>query len=208
MFVGCSSLTSLDLSHFDTSNVTDMRNMFDGCSSLTTIYCNEDWSEVERTYSGNMFTGCEKLLGGRGTAYDAAHVDLAYARPDSPENPGYFTLNLTPQVILTADRVAYFTNIDATYSAGDTYNGQGVLAAVTIDVYSNVNNQNYFVLRGLTTPVKVIFESSFSNVRPTSTKNWFHSFADLTVIEGLENLNTSNVKTMRCMFYGCSGLTA
>ena len=35
MFNGCSSLTSLDLSSFDTSNVTNMNNMFNGCSSLT-----------------------------------------------------------------------------------------------------------------------------------------------------------------------------
>ena len=114
----------------------------------------------------------------------------------------------TPQVILTADRVAYFTNIDATYSAGDTYNGQEVLAAVSIDEYSNVTNQNYFVSKGLTTPVKVIFEPSFSSVRPTSTRYWFRSFVDLTAIEGLENLNTSNVTSMYGMFWGCSGLTS
>ncbi|MDY5586311.1 MAG: InlB B-repeat-containing protein, partial [Eubacteriales bacterium] len=35
MFYYCSSLTSLDLSNFDTSNVTDMELMFCGCSSLT-----------------------------------------------------------------------------------------------------------------------------------------------------------------------------
>ena len=37
MFSGCSSLTTLDLSNFNTSSVTDMGNMFDGCSSLTTL---------------------------------------------------------------------------------------------------------------------------------------------------------------------------
>ena len=36
MFRGCSSLTSLDLSSFNTSNVTDMQYMFYSCSSLTT----------------------------------------------------------------------------------------------------------------------------------------------------------------------------
>ena len=34
MFDGCSSLKSLDLSSFNTTNVKDMRFMFDGCSSL------------------------------------------------------------------------------------------------------------------------------------------------------------------------------
>ena len=37
MFNGCSSLESIDLSSFNTSNVTDMRWMFDECSSLKSI---------------------------------------------------------------------------------------------------------------------------------------------------------------------------
>ena len=37
MFSKCSSLTNLDVSRFDTSNVTSMSCMFDGCSSLTTL---------------------------------------------------------------------------------------------------------------------------------------------------------------------------
>ena len=38
MFEGCSSLTTLDLSGFDTSNVTgSMGSMFEGCSRLTTL---------------------------------------------------------------------------------------------------------------------------------------------------------------------------
>ena len=37
MFYGCSSLISLDLSHFDTSNVEEMNNIFDGCISLEYI---------------------------------------------------------------------------------------------------------------------------------------------------------------------------
>lgn len=37
MFFGCNSLTSIDLSNFDTSNVTDMNNMFHGCKALTSL---------------------------------------------------------------------------------------------------------------------------------------------------------------------------
>ena len=37
MFNNCSSLTSLDVTHFNTANVTNMRNMFSGCSSLTSL---------------------------------------------------------------------------------------------------------------------------------------------------------------------------
>ena len=34
MFYGCSSLINIDLSNFNTNNVTDMNDMFNGCSSL------------------------------------------------------------------------------------------------------------------------------------------------------------------------------
>ena len=37
MFSGCKSLTSLDLSTFNTSNVKDMVSMFAGCSSLSSL---------------------------------------------------------------------------------------------------------------------------------------------------------------------------
>ena len=37
MFYECSGLTSLDLSNFNTSNVTSMNYMFHGCSALQTL---------------------------------------------------------------------------------------------------------------------------------------------------------------------------
>ena len=37
MFSDCSSLTNIDLSNFNTNNVTNMGGMFCGCSSLTNI---------------------------------------------------------------------------------------------------------------------------------------------------------------------------
>lgn len=56
MFSGCSSLTSLDLSNFDTSDVVDMSNMFSGCSSLTNLdLSNFDTSNVVDMF--NMFSG-------------------------------------------------------------------------------------------------------------------------------------------------------
>jgi surface protein len=92
MFSGCSGLTSLDLSHFDTPKVIDMIKMFNGCSALTSIYVGNGWNTDAVTYSKWMFTGCTNLVGGRGTAYDENHVDVAYAHIDGgPSNPGYFT---------------------------------------------------------------------------------------------------------------------
>ena len=46
----------------------------------------------------------------------------------------------------------------------------------------------------------VVIESSFAVVRPTSTHLWFEGFTALSSIQGMENLNTSEVTTMRGMF--------
>ena len=92
MFYGCSQLTSLDVSSFNTAQVTNMTGMFRSCTGLVTIYAGSEWSTAAVTSSGNMFTSSSSLVGGRGTTYDANHVDAAYAHIDGgTSNPGYFT---------------------------------------------------------------------------------------------------------------------
>ena len=61
MFEGCSSITSIDFSNFDTSQVTHMGNMFRNCSSLTSIIglSNFNTSSVERFT--RMFNGCGNI---------------------------------------------------------------------------------------------------------------------------------------------------
>ena len=88
----CQSLTSLDLSSFNTSQVISMSSMFDHCANLRTIYVGDGWNTAAVTISQDMFNNCTSLVGGQGTAYDANHVDAAYAHIDGgPSNPGYFT---------------------------------------------------------------------------------------------------------------------
>ncbi|WP_081835022.1 BspA family leucine-rich repeat surface protein [Bacteroides sp. Ga6A1] len=53
----------------------------------------------------------------------------------------------------------------------------------------------------------VVFDNSFKNARPESCRYWFAGFRSLTKIEGISNLNTSNVTNMYGMFYNCKSLT-
>ena len=53
----------------------------------------------------------------------------------------------------------------------------------------------------------VIFDKSFSNCHCIeSTYSWFYRLEKLTLIKGLNNLDTSKVTNMSCMFYRCSSL--
>ena len=58
------------------------------------------------------------------------------------------------------------------------------------------------------TTTRVVFDASFRDFRPTTTAKWFYDCKALKQIEGMEYLNTSEVKDMSKMFYGCSALTA
>ena len=50
---------------------------------------------------------------------------------------------------------------------------------------------------------KAVFAPSFAEARPTTCAYWFGSCKKLRNIEGIEFLNTENVKDMRGMFYEC-----
>lgn len=61
MLIGCNSLTSIDTTKWNTSNVTDMSYMFSGCGTLTTIKGVIDMKSC--TEYRDMFNGCTKLKG-------------------------------------------------------------------------------------------------------------------------------------------------
>ncbi len=83
MFGSCFKLTSLDLSGFDTQNLKTMNSMFGGCHALTTIYVSDKFKMPE---SGNIaFDMCYKLKGA--IAYDESKKGVDYANYKT----GYFT---------------------------------------------------------------------------------------------------------------------
>ena len=118
MFRDCSGLTLIDLSSFDTNNAINMGAMFKNCNSLTTIHVGEKWNTTNVEDSDEMFAGCEKLVGGKGTAYDADHVDATYARIDGGvDNPGYYTGTVSESITISkALQVTYMSdkNLDFT----------------------------------------------------------------------------------------------
>ncbi len=60
MFYNCSSLTSLDLSGFNTSSVTDMIGMFSDCTNLTFLDLS-GFNTSSVTNMPRMFNGCRSL---------------------------------------------------------------------------------------------------------------------------------------------------
>jgi surface protein len=63
MFNGCSSLTSLDLSNFDTSNVTTMQYMFQDCTSLQTVYVKDETAKTKIEASSGFPSTATVIVG-------------------------------------------------------------------------------------------------------------------------------------------------
>lgn len=105
MFNGCINLTSLDLSNFDTQNVTDMRYMFAACRTLATIYASDKFVTTACSEDGEMFSGCEKLVGA--VPYDPNRVGKEMANYTT----GYFTYKAASGI----DAVSTTDNIAAEY---------------------------------------------------------------------------------------------
>ena len=185
MFDRCSALTSLDLTNFNTAKVSDMSYMFMGCSALTTIFVSDKFVTDRVTDGRDMFHMCINLIGA--IEYDGSKSDHTYANYDN----GYFS----PEGGFHA--YAEFNNATGmlTFSRGLSK------PAGAYDL--NVGNNTPEWSTQKEDINKVVFDASFANARPTSCYKWFDGCANLTDIEGIENLNTEKVTNMGSMFSGC-----
>ena len=189
MFEGCSSLTSLDVTYFNTANVTGMNNMFYSCSALTTIYASDNFVTDKVEYSYNMFYDCTSLKGTT-LEYVASKTDHNYANCGTD---GYFTPGCG---------YAEFDNATGTL----TFSYKVVKPEGAYDLNVGTTEPGWRTHKNEIK--KVVFDASFANARPTSCYYWFYECKNLANIEGIENLNTEKVTNMELMFANCSTLTS
>lgn len=73
MFLDCTSLKEIDLSGFDTSNVTSMHTMFKNCTALTTLHISTfDTGKV--TDMASMFNSCAALASLDVSSFNTSNV--------------------------------------------------------------------------------------------------------------------------------------
>ncbi|MBR2887477.1 MAG: bacterial Ig-like domain-containing protein, partial [Bacteroidales bacterium] len=201
MFKDCSSLTTLDLSNFITTNIESVYEMFNNCTNLQTIFVGEGWntSSVTGSQSLDMFANCTKLYGGKGTAYTSGKTTSSYAHIDGgAENPGYFTKSGEPAFdpykpyAIVEDGVATF------YSGVSIPEG-----ALKMRTEQDDKNWTAAIRESIT---KVVFDKSFKGYTPYKLSYWFSSMANLTELSGMENINTSKLEYMDQLFQFCTNL--
>ena len=190
MFHGCTSLASVDLSSFVTDKLENMASMFQDCVNLKTIYASSAFTtaNLNQSYGADKaFDGCTSLPN-----YDSNKTGKELARIGEG---GYFTV--APAWVrfdegtgtLTFRCSTAKTDADTDYSLNEGRDTPGWNAKAG-DIKT------------------VAFTRSFRDVRPTNCSMWFYNCANLTRIDGLENLNTSEATDMQYMFNGCKKLTS
>ena len=192
MFQDCSSLTSLELSNFNTSEVTNMQNMFQGCSKLTSLdLSNFDTSEVTNmTY---MFQDCSSL-----TSLDLSNFDK-----NKVTDMTYMFQGCSK---LTSLDLSHFNTSEVTDM---TYMFQGCSKLTSLDLShfntSEVTNMTY-MFQGCSSLTSLNL-SNFNTSQVTNMASMFMNDSSLTSLD-LSNFNTIEVTTMTSMFRGCSKLTS
>ena len=165
MFISCSSLTSLDVSHFNTSNVTDMYQLFSNCGSLTSLDVSGfNTSKVIRM--DYMFAFCISL-----TSLDLSHFDTS-----SVTGMGgmFWNCNKLTSLDVSGFNTSNVTNMNSMFSGCSSF--------------TNLD------LSGFNTSKVIRMDYMFSGCSKLKTLD-------------LSHFDTSKVIRMDYMFSGCSSLT-
>ena len=190
-FGGCSKLTSLDVSGFNTSSVTSMASMFSGCSGLTSLDVSGfNTSSVTSMYG--MFSGCSGL-----TNLDVSGFNTSSVK--DMKNMFYGCSGLTSM------DVSGFNTSSVTSMYGMFYGCSG-LTSMDVSGFntSSVTSMEYMFSRcsGLTS----LDVSGFNTSSVTNMYQMFYNCSNLTTIYASENFDTDKVKSSSNMFRNCSSL--
>lgn len=185
MFFSCTKLETLDLSSFATPKMVSMVDAFSNCKNLKKIYVTSAFTTDKVTLDFSIFAGCVNLPNYNP---DKTGVEMAHTGEG-----GYLTAASATWVRWDAPTGTLSFHRGATKPAGDNILDLG---------YGNYPNWDTHAAE----IKKVVFKAGFRDETHTTCSKWFSGCTNLTSIEGIENLNTSNVKYMNEMFGQCSNL--
>ena len=192
MFNGCNNLSSLDLSYFNTTNVTNMTHMFEGCKALTSLDLT-NFNTEKVTDMACMFYNCQNL----------SSLYLSY----------YFnTTNVTNMACmffncqnLSSLDLSYFNTTNVT----DMYTMfEGCKALTSLDL-TKFNTAKVTDMSGMFYDCKklsLLDLTNFNTAKVTNMSYMFNGCSALTSLD-LTKFNTANVTNMSGMFYNCNSLT-
>ena len=190
MFYRCGNLAILDLSGFDTSNVTDMGEMFCGCSSLTEL----DVSGFDTTNVANMswmFANCGSL-----TELDVSGFDTANVAFMGGMFCGCSSLTVLDVSGLDTANVAYM---------GEMFRDCSSLTELDVSGFDTADVTNMGGMFRDCSSLTALDVSGFDTANVTNMGEMFRGCSSLTALD-VSGFDTANVANMNSMFFGCSSL--
>ena len=192
MFSGCNNLTSLDLSGWDTSKITTMNSMFANCKNLTSLDLS-GWDTSKVTNMSYMFNNCNKLTSLDLSGWDTSNVTLM-------NNMFHSCSNLTRLDVSGFD-TSKVTNMSSMFSHCSNLTRLDVSGFDTSKV-TNMSNM-FYNCANLTN----LDLSGWDTSKVTAMNNMFDSCIKLTRLY-VSGFDTSKVTNMSGMFYDCKNLTS
>ena len=185
-------ILDIDVSNFDTSNVTDMYRMFSGMSKITSLdVSNFDTSKaIDMEY---MFSGVRSLTSLNVSNFDTSNVTDMQSMFSSMES-------------LTSLNVSNFNTSNVTRMNGMF---AGVESLTSLHV-SNFDTSNVTDMQSMFTSMRSLTSldvSNFDTSNVTNMRNMFSSIYNLVSLD-LSNFNTSKVVNMGFMFSHSYNLTS
>ncbi|MCT0498709.1 BspA family leucine-rich repeat surface protein [Lactococcus cremoris] len=216
MFSGDSNLEIIDLEGFDTSEITNMANMFAGIKADILDVSKFDTRNV-RNMAG-MFDGAINLTNldiSKFSTDKVTDMTLMFANLTKLEqlNVSKFNTNNVASMAGMFEGVSNLTNLDISNFNTDKVTDMALMfAGMTkleqLDV-SNFNTNNTASMAGMFEGVSNLTNLDISNFNTDKVTDMALMFAGMTKLEQLDvsNFNTNNTVRMPGMFEGVSNLT-
>jgi len=217
IFSRCDSLTSIDLSHFNTENIIHMNSLFSGCKSLTNIDLSNFDTKNVKNFS-NLFQGCESLKSLNLSNFNTQNVINMNAMLAGCSSLTSLDLsNFNTQNVINMNALfdecsnLSFLNLSNFHSQNVTDMGfmfSGCSSLVNIDL-SNFNTQKVTNMSYMFSGCSSLMHIDLSNFNTQNVINICGMFdGDSSLKEiNLSNFNTQNVINMSYLFNDCSSLT-
>ena len=191
MFYSCSSLTSLDVTHFNTANVTDMSYMFSDCSSLTSLDVTH-FNTAKVTDMSAMFYSCSSLTSLDVTHFNTENVTKMYSM--------FYSCSSLTSLDVTHFNTAKVTNMLAMFYSCSA------LTSLDVTHFNTANVTNMSRMFSSCSSLTSLDVRNFNTANVMNMNGMFSYSVALTSLY-LTNFNTEKVTNMEDMFSGCKALT-
>ena len=191
MFFNCSSLTSLDVTHFNTAKVTNMNSMFDSCSSLTSLDVSK-FNTENVTNMTRMFLSCSSL-----TSLDVSHFNTAKVTNMSKMFSGCSSLT---SLDVSHFNTAKVTEMDRMFSSCSKLTSLDVTNFNT----ANVTDMSYMFANCVA--LTSLYLTNFNTEKVTNMQGMFSACQALTTIYASSKFVTTHVSNSSGMFNYCEKL--